>query len=290
QLKPALLRFAHPVLNGQKPLLPAFVHSDQHQRTQPLVLSPQSGVDAVGPHVNPPLLAQRLAPPRLVFFAPASLKPGNHRCRQALRLRPHQRRQRLAHVAGGHPMQIQPRQRRIDRLRPAHIRRHQRRAEHRRLRDARPSLRHPHTYRPQPRQYLAPRLPAVAHHRHAPLVIAALGELLEMLVKLGLQRLGNQPLRAFTQHRAQQILPLWLAQSNYRILLHGWRDSLRGWLKTTSTIAFQQVTPPSSTHRSYTRFSYTSERERWTGKTFTPRPYLTAGRQWGGGGSICGIM
>src|SRR5208337_5076086 len=32
-----------------------------------------------------------------------------------------------------------------------------------------------------------------------------------------------------------------------------------------------------------------AERERWTGKTFTPRPYLTAGRQWGGGGSICGI-
>src|SRR5208337_4142995 len=33
------------------------------------------------------------------------------------------------------------------------------------------------------------------------------------------------------------------------VLLHGWRDSLCGWLKTTSTIAFQQVTPPSSNHR-----------------------------------------
>jgi hypothetical protein len=57
-------------------------------------------------------------------------------------------------------------------------------------------------------------------------------------------------LRAGTKHRAQEILLLrWPAKFNYRILLHGWRDSLCGLLKTTSTIAFQQVTPPFSTHR-----------------------------------------
>src|SRR5208282_4019581 len=55
----------------------------------------------------------------------------------------------------------------------------------------------------------------------ATLVIPALGKLRDILVKLGLQRAGDESLRAFAQHRAQQILPLWLAQWNYRILLHG---------------------------------------------------------------------
>jgi hypothetical protein len=57
-------------------------------------------------------------------------------------------------------------------------------------------------------------------------------------------------LRTLAKHRAQEILSLrWPAKFNYRILLHRWRDSLCGLLKTISTIAFQQVTPPSSTHR-----------------------------------------
>ncbi len=59
------------------------------------------------------------------------------------------------------------------------------------------------------------------HHRHAALVIPALGKLRHILVKLGVQRLGDESLRAFAQHRVEQILPLWLAQWNCRILLHG---------------------------------------------------------------------
>jgi hypothetical protein len=47
------------------------------------------------------------------------------------------------------------------------------------------------------------------------------GKLRQKLVELGPQRLGDQSLRTFAQHRAQQISPLWLAQWNYRILLHG---------------------------------------------------------------------
>src|SRR5438552_19089508 len=42
----------------------------------------------------------------------------------------------------------------------------------------------------------------------------------QKLLELSLQRLGNQSLRTFAQHRAQQIA-LWLTQWNYRILLHG---------------------------------------------------------------------
>jgi hypothetical protein len=38
------------------------------------------------------------------------------------------------------------------------------------------------------------------HHRQATLVIPALGELRDILVKLGLQRLGDESLHAFAQH------------------------------------------------------------------------------------------
>jgi hypothetical protein len=55
-------------------------------------------------------------------------------------------------------------------------------------------------------------LPAVAHHRGPALTIASRGELGQKLVELRSQRLGDQPLRTLAQHRAQQILPLWLLQ------------------------------------------------------------------------------
>src|SRR5208282_5049887 len=71
----------------------------------------------------------------------------------------------------------------------------------------------------------------------------------EKFLEFGLHGLGNELLCTVAKHRAQEILSLcWPAKFNYRILLHGWRDSLCGLLKTISTIAFQQVTPPSSTH------------------------------------------
>jgi hypothetical protein len=66
-------------------------------------------------------------------------------------------------------------------------------------------------------------------------------------------------LRAVTKHRAQEILCLrWPAKFNYRILLHGWRDSLCGLLKTifdnripAGHAAFLNSSP-------YTRFGYSS--------------------------------
>jgi hypothetical protein len=53
------------------------------------------------------------------------------------------------------------------------------------------------------------------------LTVAALSELREILIEFDLQRLGNKALRSLAQHRAQQILSLWLTQLNYRILAHG---------------------------------------------------------------------
>src|SRR4029434_2113874 len=94
QIEPALLGFAHAVLNRQKALLPALVDADQHQRAQPFVLGAQSRVDAIGPYVDPAILAQGLAPPRLVLLAPTLLEPRPHRRPQSLRLRPPPRSER----------------------------------------------------------------------------------------------------------------------------------------------------------------------------------------------------
>ena len=66
--------------------------------------------------------------------------------------------------------------------------------------------------------------------------------------RLGILRLegGNELLEvhealcALPQHRAQQFLSLrWLAKLNYRILLHGWRDSLWWSAENELAIAFQ---------------------------------------------------
>jgi hypothetical protein len=46
-------------------------------------------------------------------------------------------------------------------------------------------------------------------------------KLRQELFKLDLQCLNDQSLGAFAQHRAQQILPFWLTQWNYRMLAHG---------------------------------------------------------------------
>jgi hypothetical protein len=122
--------------------------------------------------------------------------------------------------------------------------------KHRRRPGSRARLGNSNTHRPQPREHFALGLKAVANHGRASVLEALASKAPEKLLELGLHGLGNEALRTVTKHRAQEILCLrWPAKFNYRILLHGWRDSLCGLLKTISTIAFQQVTPPFSTRR-----------------------------------------
>jgi len=94
-------------------------------------------------------------------------------------------------------------------------------------------LRNSHPHRTQPREDLALGLKAVANHRRASVLEALAGNASEKVIEFGLHGLGNEALRTIAKHRAQEILSLrWPAKFNYRILLHGWRDSLCGWLKT----------------------------------------------------------
>ncbi|EKD97625.1 MAG: hypothetical protein ACD_23C00826G0001 [uncultured bacterium] len=72
--------------------------------------------------------------------------------------------------------------------------------------------------------------------------------LLQKHVKFLRYRPLDQIARPVAQHFRERINRfVFLAKPNYRILLHG--GVTPSWLlKTTLTIAFQQVTPPSSTH------------------------------------------
>jgi hypothetical protein len=135
------------------------------------------------------------------------------------------------------------------------------RAKYRRRLGSRARFRNPHAKRSNPRQHLTLGLKAISHHRRTPLFGSLAGKARQKLLEFGLHRLGDQPLRALLKHRRQKIPSrLWLAKFDYRILLHGGVTPC--WLlKPISTIEFQQVTPPSSTHHRRTPDSVIAPRE-----------------------------
>jgi hypothetical protein len=72
---------------------------------------------------------------------------------------------------------------------------------------------------------------------------ALAGNAREKVIEFGLHGLGNEALRAFTEHRAREILSLRCSTKfNDPILLHGYRDSLWWVAENDLAIAFQQVT------------------------------------------------
>ncbi len=232
-LSPALFGFAHPVLDRQELLLAELVHADDHQRAQPLVFGPEPRIDPIDPHVHPAVAIKFRAAPLPVLLHPATLEPRDRRGRKPRRLGAQKRRQRLMHVARGNAVQVKPRQRRLHAPRAAHVRRHQRRAEHRRLLAPRARLRHLHRHRPQPGENLALGLKAVANNRPTAVHGALPGVARQKVLELRPHRLRNEVPGAFAKHRAQEILLLlWPAKLNYRILLHRWRDSLK-WVAET---------------------------------------------------------
>ncbi len=131
--------------------------------------------------------------------------------------------------------------------------------KHRRLLSSRARLGNAHTHRPQPREHFARGLETVANHRRASVLDPVAGKAREKFLKFGLHGLGHEALRTVTKHRAQHILSLrWSAKFNYRILLHGWRDSLCGLLKTIFDNRIPAGHAAFLNSSSYTRFGYTS--------------------------------
>jgi hypothetical protein len=113
---------------------------------------------------------------------------------------------------------------------------------------------------PQPREDLALGQKAVTNDCRASVFDPFAAKVPENLLEFGLHGLGHETLRPVAKHRVQKIgLLHWPAKFNYRILLHGWRDSLCGLLKTifdnripAGHAAFLNSSP-------YTRFGYSSQ-------------------------------
>jgi hypothetical protein len=102
-------------------------------------------------------------------------------------------------------------------------------------------------------------LKAVANHRRASVLDSVAAKAREKFLELSLHGLRNEALRTIAKHRAQQILSLrWPAKFNYRILLHGWRDSLCGLLKTIFDNRIPAGHAGFLNSSPYTRFGYSS--------------------------------
>ncbi len=220
-LAPALRRLPDAVLDRQEALLAAGVDANHHQHAQPPVVSPQAAVDAVRPQIHP-LVVRRAPAPTPALLVPHPLQTAHHVRRQPpRRLLAHQRRNRRPHLPRRHPVQVQPRHRRVHARRAPHVRRHHRRAERRRRTLAAARLRHPHVNRADPRQHLPLGKVAVAHH-----ALAAVRELLflerrQMLLELRRHRRLDQLPGAAAKKVGEGIgNRRWRRQRDHIIVVH----------------------------------------------------------------------
>ena len=204
-LAPALGGLAHPVLDGQEVFLAAGVHANDHQHAQPLALAAKGAVDAVRPQVHP-LVVEPPPAPLAVLLVPAALEPTDDVRRQPTGgLLAHQRADRLTHLPGGHPVQVQPRNRRIEACAAPNVGRHHRRAERLGRTRAAACLGHPHVHLAHTGENLAFRKVAVANHPLAPVGQLLLDEPRQVLLELRRDRRLDQPTRAGPQKLRQRV-------------------------------------------------------------------------------------
>ena len=121
----------------------------------------------------------------------------------------HQRRHRRAHLTRRHPVQVQPRNRRVETRTAANVRRYQRRAKRHRRPRAAAELRPPPR---RSRQDLPARKVTVANHPLPPVRQLFVREPRQALLELRRHGSLDQPSRA----RAQQL--------RQRVLNHRWRQ------------------------------------------------------------------
>jgi hypothetical protein len=67
---PALGGLAHPVLNGQEPLLATGCDANNHKGVELVIFASKAAVDAVGPDVDQRFIVQLCFSPAVVFLGP----------------------------------------------------------------------------------------------------------------------------------------------------------------------------------------------------------------------------
>jgi hypothetical protein len=73
-LAPTLRGLAHPVLNGQEPLLATGCDANNHKGAELVIFASKAAVDAVGPDVDQRFIVQRGLSPVTVFVGPIALE------------------------------------------------------------------------------------------------------------------------------------------------------------------------------------------------------------------------
>jgi hypothetical protein len=218
------------------------------------VLQPGREVDPIGPEID-------VAPGREVALLPTRMlrlpgfgQPAHGRRRQARRLGPEQRGQRLGELPGGHTLQVEPGQELLDVAGPAQISRQDRRAEPDRLvacsSAAVADLGSAHREGADPGLDLPLGGMPIAHQAATALRVHEPGMGSKERLDLGLDRLHQHPPGTFLQHRQQWVVGearSWSRQGDHAILLHGVSS------RVTSTIT-EDTPPPTSA----TKFSYSS--------------------------------
>ena len=122
-LASALRRLANPVFNRQKLLLALIIHAGHHQLTQLDLLSAQTAVNPIHPQLYPSLLARFSHHPRITLCFPLDFLSRHHLCGKSFGFAPQQHSKHFAHLAVAEAFQIQPRQKRLQRVHLSYIRR-----------------------------------------------------------------------------------------------------------------------------------------------------------------------
>ncbi len=141
-----------------------------------------------------------------MLLLPLPFQPAHHVRRQAASALADQSAESLSHLARRDALQVQPRNRRIQRLTAAHVGRHQGRVKRHRLAVTAAKARNPHRDRPDPGHHLALRLVPVAHHdgstvRQPPGALDC-----QQLLQLRLHRLRHQ-LPGAAAKKLRQLVP-----------------------------------------------------------------------------------
>src|SRR4029077_14719531 len=192
--------------------------ADQHEDALLFVFEAGLEMDAIGPDVDVTLRRQIALLPRSVLVEPAVLQAADGGCRQPGGILAEQRSQRLREVAGRDTLQVKDRQQRLDRLRPAHVWRQDRRREPDAVRIGGIRLAIAHTRladsnRTDSGHHLALRQVTVADDALVAVLGLQIGLLAEKVCNLGLYRLGKQRTRPVAQDFGELILDVsWLNQ------------------------------------------------------------------------------
>ncbi len=128
--EPTLAALPATVFHGHELLASVLTNADQHQRTQPIRLEVDVGVNPVGEEVRIATIAQITLAPAFVLPLPLVDEASDRARREPRRgVFAQQRCQRLSEVARRQPAQVQHRQLLGDLRRPPHVRRQDRTRE-----------------------------------------------------------------------------------------------------------------------------------------------------------------